>query len=534
MPLVVRTHNYVSGALIVASQNNTNETTLFNLVNGNLDEDNFASIGESIFTWDPVAGHTHDGTSGGGRLIDISGAGPMMQVTSTGSDHAFIGSSSAATFAGVNGIGTISTSYGGSFDNTSTGISLIVTGSGGGNPLNVSNRSGDTGGSAIKATHQSTSAGAAAFEAVAASADGYGFYANNIAGSAIKINHNGATPMIDLTPTGSSYGILFNDCTSVPIEIGEFGGSEITSTQTLMDVNTDRTSGSAILLALAGTASTTEKGLTIQHSSSTGSPIAIQITGGTCKGLDYTGAGTVLTTATSSGTAAIIGATGTPTAHAGGWVQIGSAAAYPVGTGLTIYADGGTDGAAGGSTSDDWTLKVIAKGGGVEDNAAIFDGYVLITGSMKTVGGTKAFINPYPGDPSKALEYSCLEGPESGIYWRARGEVSVSEEFPDGYHLSQYAEERIKVPDYVVLAKSETYCMDVFVSPNKPCSISGYYDDETNEVVVLCNIAGIRYSVLCMGTRRYFDDKEVVIDFDWTESRKKRDSPAARAYGAIQ
>ena len=40
MGLVVRTYTYSAGAVIVAAQHNTNENTLYNLVNGALDNDN--------------------------------------------------------------------------------------------------------------------------------------------------------------------------------------------------------------------------------------------------------------------------------------------------------------------------------------------------------------------------------------------------------------------------------------------------------------------------------------------------------------
>ena len=42
MGLVTRTFTYSAGAVIVASQHNTNETTLYNLVNGNLDTNNLS------------------------------------------------------------------------------------------------------------------------------------------------------------------------------------------------------------------------------------------------------------------------------------------------------------------------------------------------------------------------------------------------------------------------------------------------------------------------------------------------------------
>ena len=42
MGLVTRTHTYSAGAVIVASQHNTNENTLYNLVNGSIDTANLS------------------------------------------------------------------------------------------------------------------------------------------------------------------------------------------------------------------------------------------------------------------------------------------------------------------------------------------------------------------------------------------------------------------------------------------------------------------------------------------------------------
>lgn len=162
MPLIVRQHNYVAGALIIASQNNTNENTLYNVINGNLDEDNIASLGESVITFDTSGGHDHDGSNS--KKIDISGAGFLLQCATTGTDHAIIGtSSSSGAHAGVSGAGSTSTAYGVYSNHTNaSGTGLLAEASGGGTPLLVQNASGVAGNHALIARHRGTTASRAA------------------------------------------------------------------------------------------------------------------------------------------------------------------------------------------------------------------------------------------------------------------------------------------------------------------------------------------------------------------------------------
>ncbi len=49
----------------------------------------------------------------------------------------------------------------------------------------------------------------------------------------------------------------------------------------------------------------------------------------------------------------------------------------------------------------------------------------------------KNFIIEHPSDESKLLIHSCLEGPETGVYYRGRGEIT------NGYSVT------VKLPEYV-------------------------------------------------------------------------------------
>ncbi len=49
-------------------------------------------------------------------------------------------------------------------------------------------------------------------------------------------------------------------------------------------------------------------------------------------------------------------------------------------------------------------------------------GNVKFNGTM-TATGTKSFAEPHPTDPTKEIRYVCLEGPESGTYFRGHGRI---------------------------------------------------------------------------------------------------------------
>ncbi|HET7453720.1 MAG TPA: hypothetical protein VFL12_13315 [Thermoanaerobaculia bacterium] len=54
-------------------------------------------------------------------------------------------------------------------------------------------------------------------------------------------------------------------------------------------------------------------------------------------------------------------------------------------------------------------------------NFAVYSfGNVKFTGTM-TATGTKSFVEPHPTDATKEIRFVCLEGPESGTYFRGRG-----------------------------------------------------------------------------------------------------------------
>ena len=61
----------------------------------------------------------------------------------------------------------------------------------------------------------------------------------------------------------------------------------------------------------------------------------------------------------------------------------------------------------------------------------------IISSSAATSAGNKSFIIDHPDNPNKHLVHVCLEGPEVGIYYRGKGEIT------NNHHVI------ISLPDYV-------------------------------------------------------------------------------------
>jgi hypothetical protein len=81
---------------------------------------------------------------------------------------------------------------------------------------------------------------------------------------------------------------------------------------------------------------------------------------------------------------------------------------------------------------------------GVSGQTALVSGYGMFSFGNLGANGTKSFVQPHPSDPSKEIRFVCLEGNESGTYFRGsarlaggRAVIDVPEEFrlvsePDG------------------------------------------------------------------------------------------------------
>lgn len=73
MGSITRPYTYTPGNTITAAQNESNETTIYNEFNGNIDNANIkssAAIVESKIAFDTSAGHSHDGVDS--KLIQVN------------------------------------------------------------------------------------------------------------------------------------------------------------------------------------------------------------------------------------------------------------------------------------------------------------------------------------------------------------------------------------------------------------------------------------------------------------------------------
>jgi hypothetical protein len=56
------------------------------------------------------------------------------------------------------------------------------------------------------------------------------------------------------------------------------------------------------------------------------------------------------------------------------------------------------------------------------DGQAAINGALVVNGNF-SVAGSKSFVAPHPTDPGKEIRFVCLEGPESGTYFRGTGKI---------------------------------------------------------------------------------------------------------------
>lgn len=424
MALVIRQYTYVAGQLIVASQNNTNEDTLYALINGNLTDDNFGSISESKIVFNTSTGHHHTGTDS--AKIDNTGAGFLLRATTTATDSAIKGISQVASKAGIDGSGTAASSYGGYFNSTiSSGLGALVENTGAGIALQVQNAS-STSDHAISVLNRSTTVNKAA----------------------IAIGNSGSQ--------STSSGILINTITT---GYGIF----ITNTAAGTPIRLERTTTTAskmIDIVLGGTGNNVTTGLFISQAgdvTATGRGIEISTSG--AEGLSITNSG--VSSGNTSLAATFSGGDGSGTANskyvvnivanklgssgAGGGLLITNSKAE--GPGATVTST--ISSTSGTATTDNWVLRVINSGGGPTSNALLVSGFVRVLGTLNATtvleSGAKPFLIDHPLRPlTHELRHVSIESPDMKNYYDGTVELN---EFGFGV---------VQMPDYF-LALNESF-----------------------------------------------------------------------------
>lgn len=124
-------------------------------------------------------------------------------------------------------------------------------------------------------------------------------------------------------------------------------------------------------------------------------------------------------------------------------------------------------------------------------------GYGVFSSGRFAASGTKSFVQPHPKDPSKAVEFVCLEGNESGTYFRGtsrlRGKRAVLE-IPESWQLVT-AEEGITVQ----------------LTPLRSLARLAVLEQSRTRIVVIGD-ADCEFHYFVNGVRRGYTEHRAIID----------------------
>jgi hypothetical protein len=163
----------------------------------------------------------------------------------------------------------------------------------------------------------------------------------------------------------------------------------------------------------------------------------------------------------------------------------------------------------------------FAKGGGVagvhgqhDDNAGLFAGVegedvssgligylggqtygVFSHGDIKSDGG-KSFVEPHSSDPTKEINYVCLEGPESGTYFRGRGKI-----------VNGFA--TIDVPDHFRMVTAENG-LTVVATPIGGLAVLAAVHQGLDKIVIQGS-SDVEFNYMVNGVRKAFENHEPIV-----------------------
>jgi hypothetical protein len=128
-------------------------------------------------------------------------------------------------------------------------------------------------------------------------------------------------------------------------------------------------------------------------------------------------------------------------------------------------------------------------------------GNLTVYGDFLVSGGTKSFVQEDPSDPSKAIVYACLEGPESGTYLRG------STRLVDGRAT-------IELPDHFAKVTSQEG-LTVHLTPVGQWLQLYVVEKSPSRIVVAgTDHAEGAFDYLIQGVRRGYEDYQVVRSRD--------------------
>jgi hypothetical protein len=173
--------------------------------------------------------------------------------------------------------------------------------------------------------------------------------------------------------------------------------------------------------------------------------------------------------------------------------------------GLGIYMDGSANklkfvGGCNTTTSistNNTPIMSLRRGGGVEIHAGVglelsVEGDIESSGSLTAI--TKNFVHPHPTDPSKEIQYVCLEGPENGTYFR--GSASTT----NGVAI-------VELPEHFsMVTKSEG--ITVQVTAMGPAKI--WVENKNPERLVVRSDSDVEFDYFINGLRKGFENYEPI------------------------
>jgi hypothetical protein len=109
--------------------------------------------------------------------------------------------------------------------------------------------------------------------------------------------------------------------------------------------------------------------------------------------------------------------------------------------------------------------------------------------------GAKYFIEPHPTDASKVIRYVCLEGPESGTYFRGSAQIVNGQAV-------------INVPeDFRIVTDIEG--LTVQLTPIGDLATMAVVSEDLNQIVVKSN-RDVRFHYMVNGVRKAFKDHQAI------------------------
>ena len=130
--------------------------------------------------------------------------------------------------------------------------------------------------------------------------------------------------------------------------------------------------------------------------------------------------------------------------------------------------------------------------------------------------GAKYFVEPHPTDPTKEIRYVCLEGRESGTYFRGTARIAGGTA-------------TVEVPEDFRIVTSATG-LTVQVTPNGELAVLACVSKDLDRIVVRGS-ADVEFDYLVHGVRRAFEGQEPVVPNQMFVPRSK-DDPFAKALPA--